>query len=140
MLFYLTAITIIAFDQVSKYLIRAYMHEGQAIPSEGFAWLIRFHNSRGQLGWIVIATSIIIVAIIFSYYYFVSRKRLPSIGLGLILGGLAGNLIDRLWLGYVTDFIHEGYWVFNIADVAFLIGIALTTLYVFWWEWMLLRD
>ena len=57
-------------------------------------------------------------------------RRLPQLALALILGGAVGNLIDRLRLGYVVDFVHV-YWRdyqwpdFNVADSAITIGVAL---------------
>ncbi|MGI8644564.1 MAG: signal peptidase II, partial [Thermomicrobiales bacterium] len=51
---------------------------------------------------------------------------------GLIVGGAAGNLIDRLRLGYVTDFIDIGPWpTFNLADTAITIGIAVIVIHGF---------
>ena len=48
------------------------------------------------------------------------------LALGLIFGGTVGNLIDRLRLGYVTDFVGVGIWpVFNVADSSLTIGIIL---------------
>jgi len=99
MLFFLTAITVVAFDQLSKYWIRANILDGHSISREGVAWFIRIHNSAGELSWILITNTILIAFVIFSYYYFASGKRLPSVALGLILGAFVGNTIDRLWLG-----------------------------------------
>lgn len=56
-----------------------------------------------------------------------------KVGIGLVLGGAVGNLIDRLLLGYVTDFIHFfvksfDFAVFNIADTAVVVGVILALL------------
>jgi signal peptidase II len=62
---------------------------------------------------------------------------MDSVALGLVLGGALGNIIDRVRLGYVTDFLnlHFGEWspflVFNIADAAISIGVALLVLRAF---------
>ncbi len=49
---------------------------------------------------------------------------------GLIIGGASGNLVDRLRLGYVTDFIDVGRWpTFNVADTAITVGIALVVIH-----------
>ena len=59
-----------------------------------------------------------------------ASARLPRVALALVLGGAAGNVIDRLRLGYVVDFVHV-YWReyqwpdFNVADSAISIGVAL---------------
>ena len=139
MLFCVTAITVIAFDQASKHWVRIYMYKGQSIPEEGIAWLIRVHNTGGHLAWIVIANSILLATIIFCYYYFVLSRKMPSIGLGLILGGIAGNLTDRILMGYVIDFINSDSMVFNIADIAFLIGIFLIFIHVSRRCWIFFR-
>jgi signal peptidase II len=68
--------------------------------------------------------------------YFVrlpARARLPRIALALVLGGAVGNLVDRVRLGYVVDFIHvywrEHQWPdFNVADSAITVGVALLVL------------
>ena len=57
-------------------------------------------------------------------------ERLTGYGLAFIIGGAVGNLIDRLWLGKVVDFLqwhwHEWYWpAFNLADSAITLGVAL---------------
>jgi signal peptidase II len=62
-----------------------------------------------------------------------AEARLPQMALALILGGAVGNLIDRLRLGYVVDFIHV-YWKqhqwpdFNVADSAITVGVSLLVL------------
>ena len=55
-------------------------------------------------------------------------------GMVLMLGGAVGNVIDRLWLGYVVDVVDLRVWpVFNLADSAITIGIGL-------WLWSMLRE
>ncbi len=64
-------------------------------------------------------------------------RRVDSIALGLVLGGAVGNITDRVRLGHVTDFLnlHFGAWspflVFNIADAAISVGVALLVLRAF---------
>jgi len=58
-----------------------------------------------------------------------NRSPLIQVSVGLIVGGALGNVIDRLRLGYVVDFIQVGWWpVFNIADSAICVGAALLLL------------
>src|SRR3712207_8838811 len=53
-------------------------------------------------------------------------SRLTSVGCGLILGGAAGNLVDRLATGEVTDYVHFSFWyIFNAADAAIVVGVAI---------------
>lgn len=74
-----------------------------------------------------------LVAIAVYAYRLPTEARLPRAALTLVLGGAVGNLIDRLRLGYVVDFIHV-YWRhhqwpdFNVADSAITVGVALLIL------------
>ncbi|HET7273346.1 MAG TPA: signal peptidase II, partial [Rubrobacter sp.] len=52
--------------------------------------------------------------------------RPTMLGCGLILGGAAGNLLDRLTAGEVTDYVHFSFWyIFNAADAAIVVGVGL---------------
>ena len=54
---------------------------------------------------------------------------LTTVGCGLILGGAAGNLLDRLASGAVTDYVHFSFWyIFNAADTAIVVGVGLLLL------------
>jgi len=56
-------------------------------------------------------------------------SRLAQVGLGLVIGGAAGNIIDRLIHGFVIDFIApRGFYILNVADVAISVGVALIAL------------
>ena len=72
-------------------------------------------------------------AIAFYFLRLPATAQLPRLALALVLGGAAGNLIDRARLGYVVDFVHA-YWRryqwpdFNVADSAITIGVALLVL------------
>ena len=62
-----------------------------------------------------------------------SHQLAARIGLALIVGGAAGNLIDRIWAGYVVDFVDVywrdyHFWAFNVADSAITIGVAIMIL------------
>ncbi|MFH1015476.1 MAG: signal peptidase II, partial [Chloroflexota bacterium] len=81
-----------------------------------------------------ILTFIALIAVVALLIYgLVVHRRFPlfdgllgRLSLGLVLGGTAGNLIDRIRLGHVTDFIDFTYWpAFNIADAAITIGVIL---------------
>ena len=58
-----------------------------------------------------------------------------TVGCGLILGGAAGNLLDRLSTGEVTDYVHFSFWyIFNAADAAITVGVVLLILSALWPE------
>ena len=61
------------------------------------------------------------------------EQRLSRLGLAFVIGGAAGNLIDRVTTGYVLDFVDVywrgwHFWAFNVADAAITVGVALMIL------------
>lgn len=78
-------------------------------------------------------TSIIItIAAIYAYAYHLPNHS-PSIqiAIGLVIGGALGNIIDRLRLGYVVDFISVGWWpIFNLADSGITVGVTILAVYL----------
>ncbi len=141
-LFFLIALLVVAADQLSKVWIRSNLHAGQSILELGFFRLTYVHNTGAAFGLfqgksfpLTIIASIGIVAILacalFAYRrYPILDSKLGKSALGLILGGTAGNLIDRLNpnLKGVTDFIDIGIWpAFNIADSAIVVGVIIFT-------------
>jgi signal peptidase II len=78
-------------------------------------------------------TSIVITAgVIYAYAAHLPNRQLwVQIAMGLLLGGAIGNIVDRLRLGYVVDFIAVGWWpVFNIADSAITTGVTMLAGYL----------
>jgi signal peptidase II len=74
----------------------------------------------------VIVGIVVVAVILASYRYFPVSSGSLNLALGLQLGGAMGNLIDRVRLGYVIDFIDIGAWpVFNLADSAIVIGVSI---------------
>jgi len=125
-------------DQLSKLWIRTLLILGQSLPETGFFRLTHVQNTGAVFGMFqgnndIIAVIVIIEAIIFLVCFLYFRVRYPfldtrlnTVSLSLILGGLFGNLIDRIRLGYVTDFISVGPWPdFNVADSSGVIGVVI---------------
>ncbi|MCG8352568.1 MAG: signal peptidase II [Chloroflexales bacterium] len=78
-------------------------------------------------------TSLLIGAgAIYAYLFYLPNHSVwVQTGMGLILGGALGNIIDRLRVGYVIDFLKIGWWpVFNIADSAITLGVSILVLYL----------
>ncbi|BAS32249.1 signal peptidase II [Dehalococcoides mccartyi] len=137
-----TACGILA-DQLSKFIITANLATGTSIPESGFFQIVHVHNTgaafsifRGHIEWLIAAS---VLGVILAMTAFFIRKKLPFldtrpglIALGVILAGTVGNLIDRVRLGYVTDFIRVGdFPTFNIADSCLTVGvISLLLLYI----------
>jgi signal peptidase II len=136
--FSLVALLVIALDQVSKFFIKANMNLGQSIPDEGL-FRITYSTNEGMVfglfanqTFLITLTAIVgIAAIIIYSRYPMFNHALVRVALGLMLGGAIGNLIDRIRLGEVTDFIDVGAWpVFNLADSAVVVGVVLVIFYL----------
>jgi signal peptidase II len=136
--FFLAALGVVVADQLTKLGIRASLLEGQSLFEAGFFRIIYAHNTGAAFGLFpgqsfTLAIVAILAAILLLVYALVIRHRFSPLNnllvwtaLGLVLGGIVGNLIDRLCLGAVTDFISLGWWpAFNIADSAVVVGGAL---------------
>jgi len=133
LLFFPIVAAVIVADQVTKFLIRANMSLGESIPSEGLVRLTYTTNQAGAFGlfgnqsFLIALTAVIGVLILLLYLrFFHVGGKLLKVGLALELGGAVGNLIDRVRLGEVTDFIDVGSWpLFNLADSAITVGAVL---------------
>ncbi|MEB2289096.1 MAG: signal peptidase II [Anaerolineae bacterium] len=127
-------------DQASKaYVVRHLgLYESWA-PVSALERVFRFthvHNTGAafglfpQGGVVFLVIAVIVSAIILYYYRQVSSNGwLIRLALGLQLGGALGNVIDRVRLGYVVDFLDVWRWpVFNVADSCVVIGVGLLVL------------
>jgi signal peptidase II len=93
-------------------------------------------NSGIAFGFFSSATSLVIlltgVAGVWMIYFFArsgSRHAVRPVALGLVIGGSVSNLIDRVRLGHVTDFLDFTYWpAFNLADTFIVVGVAILLL------------
>lgn len=132
---FLVALAIVVADQFSKAWISANLLIGQLIPETGFFRITLVHNSGAAFGLFYgysfpLSIVAIIGIVVLLFYVLFLQRRFPALdrkrnnlALGLILGGIIGNLIDRLRQGYVTDFISVGIWPpFNVADSAVVVG------------------
>jgi signal peptidase II len=146
MRFYAVALSVIVLDQASKLLIQATIPFGHSIPviPDLFA-IVHVLNPGAAFGLMAARSSafrnpffvgISILAIGFIIYYRHRGLRshsLAAFALSLILGGALGNLVDRLRLGMVVDFLDVHYFqyhwpAFNVADSAITIGVSLMML------------
>jgi len=123
--FWFIAVLIVLLDQITK-LLFTNVHYGiiNYVTNTGAAFSL-FKNG-------VIYLSIISIFVIFLVIYFFRKYPKLYMPLGFILGGAFGNLIDRLFLGYVRDFIDLKIWpVFNVADSFNVIGAIIIAYLVF---------
>jgi len=138
----LAAAVALILDQGSKMLMLyglgfAHMGPGRAIPILPFFNLVMVWNpgvsyglfpASGPLGTALLALFSIAAVGALGWWLWVSDRLTLTVGLGLVIGGALGNLIDRLVYGKVADFFHFyglGYdwYVFNVADAAITFGV-----------------
>jgi signal peptidase II len=137
-LFFALALALAVFivDQGIKSIVEDSMRVGESITLiTGFLSLTYIKNDGGAFG-ILGGSQIILlvgstVAVVVVFWMLLSGRpsTLTMLGCGLILGGAAGNLLDRLTSGEVTDYIHFSFWyIFNAADAAIVAGVGLLLL------------
>lgn len=131
------AVAIVATDQLTKAWLTSFLAPGQSVDVVGdLIRLVHGQNAGGLFGFfqgqaaVFGVVSIVVVALILAYHARSGRDPYLSITLGLLLGGALGNLIDRLRLNYVVDFVDAGigslrWYTFNVADAAISFAILL---------------
>jgi len=129
---------VVAADQLSKLWIRSNLLVGQSLFEIGFFRITHIQNTGAAFGLFrghslmltVVALFGVVILLLYAFFFYrhypLLNNRLGWVALGLVLGGTIGNLIDRLRLGYVTDFIDFTVWpAFNIADSAVTVGVII---------------
>ena len=136
-LFVPLVLAVVVLDQVSKSWVLENVPRGGAIEVLGpYVRLILTDNTGGLFGLfagnapVFAVVSIAVMLLIVAYESRVGAAYLPTIALGLLLGGAIGNFIDRIRLGYVVDFVDSGigdlrWYTFNVADAAISASIVL---------------
>lgn len=143
MLSVVIALAVVILDQVSKLLVVNYLKPIDSITLiKNVLKLTYLENTGAAFGTftdnrvVFMTLSVLIIAVLaFVVWRFHGQNKLFDICMGLILGGGVGNMIDRIRLGYVVDFIDFcafDFWkyVFNIADSAVVIGCMIAIVYV----------
>lgn len=121
-------------DQAIKFLVVSLMELGESIPVfAGIFHITYIENPGAAFGLFanqrlifIVAGVLVIAAACLMYRRLMSEKAIIRWGVALLLGGAVGNLIDRLRIGGVIDFLDFRIWpVFNIADIGICVGVAL---------------
>ena len=142
------AAVIVALDQWTKWLVRTNIPTGQSWLPDSLQWLspyariVHWHNRGASFGMfqegnlVFTVLAFIVIAAILYYYPRIESADWPlRLAMSMQLGGAAGNLIDRLAFGRVTDFISIGTFpVFNVADSSISVGCVVLLLGVWWQE------
>ncbi len=128
--FAVLATTVLAIDQISKAWVAASLDFGVSRLVVGSVFrLTRVHNPGGAFGLFpqhtgaFIAVSSVVVVVLGAILLLGRWRGMAGVGSALLLGGAAGNLVDRVRWGYVLDFFElPGLPVFNVADAAIVVG------------------
>lgn len=123
----------IAADQLTKHIVTGHLALDDGIHVVGPFWIHHVQNSGIAFGLFASATPVVIVltgiAVAWMLLFFArsgARHPVLPVALGLVIGGSVSNLVDRVRLGYVTDFIDLRYWpAFNLADSFIVVGVAI---------------
>ena len=139
----LVGLVVLALDQWTKHLVLRHLAPGQErVLLDGFFRFVHWHNTGAAwsmfMGRNRALTGVAIAALVLLYYsrdYFDAHTRAGQLALGLIFGGIVGNLIDRICFEYVIDFLRFyvqprggeeiGFPAFNIADSGICVGVGL---------------
>ena len=125
------ALSAVAADQLTKHIVAGQLQLDDGVHVLGPLWIRHVQNSGIAFGLFSQATAVVIVltgiAIAWMLFYFArsgARHPVLPVALGLVIGGSMSNLVDRVRLGYVTDFIDLRWWpAFNLADSFIVIGV-----------------
>lgn len=136
MAFFLTAIIIIL-DQVTKYAAIKYLKNQRPIVIIKDYFQLNYVENRGaafgilqgrRLLFLVITISVVLIITFYLVKYYNQMNTITKVSFAMLIGGAIGNLIDRIRLGYVVDFISVSlinrydFPVFNIADISVVIS------------------
>jgi len=137
-----TALVVVT-DQVTKLLVKRLLLLGdERVMIDGFFRFVHWENTGAAWSmftgrnYVLAIIGVIALLVLFrSRHHFDAHTVIGQVALGLIFGGIIGNLIDRVFVGHVTDFIYFyvqrrgdreiGFPAFNIADSAICIGVGL---------------
>jgi signal peptidase II len=140
------ALIVIALDQFTKQIVLLFLgYSQEKIVIDGFFKFVHWYNTgaawslfRGNNMLLAMIAILALLVLFFSRHHFDARTLPGQAAFGLICGGIVGNLIDRLRVGHVVDFIYfylqqrggseVGFPAFNVADSAICTGVGLVFL------------
>ena len=131
-------------DQVAKAWLVSFLGPGQSVQVVGdLVRLVHSQNTGGLFGLLkgqaapFAVVSVLVMGLIVLYHARSGHSPYLTVTLGLLLGGAIGNLVDRVRLGYVVDFVDAGigslrWYTFNVADACISAAIVLLLLTAVW--------
>ena len=126
------ALSALAADQLTKQIVVTQLGLGESVHVVGPLWIRHVNNPGIAFGlfssWASAVTFATAGAVLWMLFYFAkagARHPILPVALGLLIGGSLGNLVDRLRIGHVTDFLDLRFWpAFNLADAFIVVGVA----------------
>lgn len=140
-LYGILGILLVVADQLTKYWAKNALANGATVDFIPHVMDFVYVENRGaafgilqDTRWLLIGLTVVVLGLLL-FYAFQTKKRHPvfMLSVALIVAGGIGNLIDRLFFGYVTDFLHLLFMefpCFNLADVCVCVGGALIVIYL----------
>ncbi|MED3823164.1 signal peptidase II [Priestia flexa] len=138
MFYYMIALAIIIFDQLTKWIVVKEMELGESIPVIDNFLYITSHRNRGaawgilqgQMWFFYVITIIVVIGLIVYIRKINKADKWLGVALGLMLGGAIGNFIDRVFRQEVVDFVNTyiftyDFPIFNVADSALAVGVGI---------------
>ncbi|MGK9250282.1 signal peptidase II [Paenibacillus humicus] len=134
--YYLLSILALGMDQVIKWIVVTNMKLGESIPLLPDIFHLTSHRNRGaafgilqdQRLFFLVVTIVVLIGLIIYLHRVHQENKFLSYGLALVLGGAAGNFVDRFLRGEVVD-LFDFRWInfpiFNLADVFIMLGAAI---------------
>lgn len=140
------ALAVLVLDQFTKFLVLQFLgYREEKVVVPGFFKFVHWQNTGaawsmfgGRNGMLAIIAVLALVILYFSRHHFDSRTLLGQFAFGLVIGGIMGNLVDRVFRQHVVDFLffylqqrggnEIGFPAFNIADSAICTGVGLVFL------------
>jgi signal peptidase II len=141
------AILILVVDQISKAIVLQFLPIvwDEKTVVDGFFKVVNWQNTgaawssfTGRNGLLALIAIVALIILYFSRHHFNSHTLLGQVAFGLVIGGIMGNLVDRIVRQHVVDFIRfyirqrggeeKGFPAFNIADSAICVGVTLVFL------------
>ena len=141
MLWIIIIIVLAFIDQLTKYLVSINIEYGETGPGIGGFFHLTYHHNKGAAWGIFqdsryfLITLTILLLVVLAYIFIKSGSRFLRLSLSIIIGGAVGNLIDRIRIGGVTDFLdfHFGSYhfpTFNFADICVVTGTFMVAWYM----------
>ena len=134
LVFFSIAALIVFADQLTKWLVRQNLELGEQWPDKSFFHMriinvvndgAAFGMLQGHMPFLIVTSCVGLAAIVLYYVFPPMEHGLIRVALGMQLGGAIGNLIDRVRVGEVTDFVNDGRFpTFNVADSSISVSIA----------------